>query len=176
MKQFIECPECNTIQLATVDTSTIPWNTLIHHCEECEKCEYVIMESEWNPLKAISIKQPWAWLIVNGYKDLENRATLNSFRGKVLIHASLKPDYDIINTDNDHIYKVLEDNDLLFDDDIDAYCEVGGIIGAVTITDSITESDSPWFSGPNAFVLTNAVKLPFTPCKGKLGFFNPKID
>jgi hypothetical protein len=26
-----------------------------------------------NKPKAISICQPWAWLIVNGYKDIENR-------------------------------------------------------------------------------------------------------
>jgi hypothetical protein len=24
-------------------------------------------------MKALSIKQPWAWLIVNGHKDIENR-------------------------------------------------------------------------------------------------------
>ena len=33
--------------------------------------------ARWTPglkkLKAISIRQPWAWLIVNGYKDVENR-------------------------------------------------------------------------------------------------------
>ena len=24
-------------------------------------------------MKAISIRQPWAWLVVNGHKDVENR-------------------------------------------------------------------------------------------------------
>ena len=24
-------------------------------------------------MRVISIRQPWAWLIVNGYKDVENR-------------------------------------------------------------------------------------------------------
>ena len=38
-------------------------------------------------LKALSIKQPWAWLIVNGWKDVENRSWNTHYRGRVLIHA-----------------------------------------------------------------------------------------
>jgi hypothetical protein len=38
-------------------------------------------------LKAISIRQPWAWLIVNGYMDVENRIWAANVRGRVLIHA-----------------------------------------------------------------------------------------
>ena len=39
-------------------------------------------------MKAISIRQPWAWLIVNGYKDVENRTWYTSHRGPLLICAS----------------------------------------------------------------------------------------
>ncbi|WP_229215634.1 ASCH domain-containing protein [Duganella sp. CY15W] len=39
-------------------------------------------------MKALSIRQPWAWLIVNGYKDIENRSWSTNVRGKVLVHAS----------------------------------------------------------------------------------------
>jgi ASCH domain len=39
-------------------------------------------------MKAPSIRQRWAWLIVNGHKDIENRAWPTKFRGRVLIHAS----------------------------------------------------------------------------------------
>lgn len=39
----IVCPECGQIQYAKVE-DTIPFPTYIH---ECEKCEYIIMESEW---------------------------------------------------------------------------------------------------------------------------------
>ena len=38
-------------------------------------------------LKAISIRQPWAWLIVNGYKDVENRTWKAKYTGALLIHA-----------------------------------------------------------------------------------------
>ena len=39
-------------------------------------------------MKALSIRQPWAWLIVNGFKDIENRTWPTKFRGRVLVHAS----------------------------------------------------------------------------------------
>lgn len=39
----IICPECGYIQYAKVE-DTIPYPTYIH---ECEKCKYIIMESEW---------------------------------------------------------------------------------------------------------------------------------
>lgn len=53
----------------------------------------------------------------------------------------------------------------------------GAIIGEVDIVDCVTESKSPWFTGPYGFVLANPVayKVP-VPCKGKLGFFTPDID
>ena len=39
-------------------------------------------------MKALSIRQPWAWLILNAGKDIENRSWYTSVRGRVLIHAS----------------------------------------------------------------------------------------
>jgi hypothetical protein len=38
-------------------------------------------------MKALSIMQPWAWLIVNGLKDIENRKWSTDFRGEFLVHA-----------------------------------------------------------------------------------------
>ncbi|AWI90326.1 hypothetical protein C0214_19955 [Methylobacterium sp. DM1] len=35
-------------------------------------------------VKALSIMQPWAWLIVNGHKDIENRDWRGHFRGPAL--------------------------------------------------------------------------------------------
>lgn len=44
-------------------------------------------------MKCLSIKQPWAWLILNAGKDVENR-TWNTFhRGRFLIHASKQVDH-----------------------------------------------------------------------------------
>lgn len=42
-------------------------------------------------MKTITIKQPWASLIVEGVKDIENRKWPTKFRGRVLIHAAAYP-------------------------------------------------------------------------------------
>jgi len=39
-------------------------------------------------MKIISIRQPWAALIVSGIKDVENRTWPTRYRGQLLIHAS----------------------------------------------------------------------------------------
>ena len=38
-------------------------------------------------IPALSIRQPWAWLIVHGFKDIENRDWPTNFRGRLLVHA-----------------------------------------------------------------------------------------
>lgn len=54
--------------------------------------------------------------------------------------------------------------------------QLGGIIGAAHLSQCITTSDSPWFTGEYGFILHNPRPLPFFPCKGKLGFFHPDFD
>jgi hypothetical protein len=39
----------------------------------------------------LSIKQPWAQLIIIGAKDVENRRRPTSFRGRFAVHVSAKP-------------------------------------------------------------------------------------
>ena len=39
-------------------------------------------------IKALSVRQPWAWLLVNNHKPLENRSWPTSLRGRLAIHAS----------------------------------------------------------------------------------------
>ena len=41
-------------------------------------------------MKALTIKQPWASLIVNGYKEYEFRSWKINYRGKILIHAGMR--------------------------------------------------------------------------------------
>jgi hypothetical protein len=43
-------------------------------------------------MKTLTIKQPWASLIVEGLKDIENRTWATKFRGRVLVHAAAKCD------------------------------------------------------------------------------------
>jgi len=42
------------------------------------------------PLRAITVRQPWAWAIIHGGKDVENRTRniAGAYRGPVAIHAA----------------------------------------------------------------------------------------
>jgi hypothetical protein len=91
-------------------------------------------------MKVLSIRQPWAWLIVNGYKDIENRTWRTNIRGPVLIHAGKEPDHERIPLFEALSFRGMDCTDM----------ERGGIVGVATITDCVTESASPWFAGPFA--------------------------
>lgn len=131
-------------------------------------------------MKALSVRNPWAWAILHG-KDVENREWSKDYvpriwlerelrtRGsvRVLLHAGkgcTKREYedavDFIETSSELVVPPL------------AELPLGAIVGAVTITGWIDEHASPWFVGPGALTLKNAVALPEpVPCKGALGFF-----
>lgn len=161
MKQFIKCPECGIVQLARTDGG------IFFQCNNCKKIQHVFPD----PLPALSIRQPWAWLIVNGYKDIENRDTLKNFRGDFLIHAGGV--YDRKWREKIHLGMVK-----LIDAVIDSKFQnfrYGGIIGHATISGCVEKSDSPWFVGKYGLLIKNPKPLPFTPCKGKLSFFKPEI-
>ena len=40
-------------------------------------------------MKALTIKEPWATLIIEGYKEYEFRSWKINYRGKILIHAGM---------------------------------------------------------------------------------------
>lgn len=43
-------------------------------------------------MKALTVKQPWAWAIAAGHKPIENRVQRWSYRGPLAIHAGLSTD------------------------------------------------------------------------------------
>ena len=43
-------------------------------------------------MKILSVRQPWAQLIVSDLKDVENRTWPTRYRGPVLIHSSQRAD------------------------------------------------------------------------------------
>lgn len=128
------------------------------------------------PFKALSIRQPWAWLIAKGLKDIENRSWESNYRGDFFIHASstmTNRDYseclsyvEMLNRDQ----TVALPNITLPDKDI---LTLGGIIGAAYLSACVTHSDSPWFTGEYGFVIKNPRFIDFKPCKGSLKFFYP---
>ena len=130
-------------------------------------------------LLCLSVRQPWAWLIVNGWKNVENREWPTSVRGRILIHAGktmTKDDwyacFDFVRwfapTVADAIPRPIE-------------LQRGGIVGEAVILDCVRGHSSEWFCGPWGFVLADQKPLPFEPVKGALGFFkverhNDKAD
>lgn len=128
-------------------------------------------------LPALSIRQPWAWFIIQGWKKVENRKWLcpQKFIGRrVLIHAgkhfSAEETWDIF---NDVKAAGLGRSGHVTLNDVRAQC--GGIVGVATITGCVRDSASPWAApGQWHWTLADARPLPFFACPGKLGFF--KVD
>jgi hypothetical protein len=130
-----------------------------------EDCEY-----------ALSIKQPWASLIVHGLKTIEVRAWPTARRGRILIHAARVSD------DRDEGWKMLpahvSETALL----------TGGLLGSAEITDCLTYAsreefardqeahlnDPKWFKGPRlyGFRFANAEISAFRPLPGWMRFFS----
>ena len=116
----------------------------------------------------ISVRQPFAWLIVNGYKDVENRSWKTDFRGTVFVHASME-----LHDATEAIIEYCLSVGIELPDEV----EIGSIIGCVDIVDCVTESDSPWFNGPFGFVLENPRILSSPhPLKGRLGLFESGLS
>lgn len=129
-------------------------------------------------MKALSIRQPWAWLIANGYKDIENRDWPTHFRGEIYIHAG--------KTCTKAEYEDAVDTAKRINPDIEIpplkELERGGIVGTCTITGCTDRTgftdrlQSPWFFGKFGFAIDNAKPMAMVPYKGKLGFFDVELD
>ncbi len=124
---------------------------------------------------ALSIKQPWAALLVHGRKSVEIRGWSTQFRGLLLIHAARFPD------PRKEAWKLVP-RDLL-----EAAHALGGIIGQGELMDCISYPDPDsfradqdrhlnqpeWFKGPTmyGFAFANVRGIPFLPYPGQIGFF-----
>lgn len=123
---------------------------------------------------ALSIRQPWAWLIVAGHKDIENRDWPTNYRGDCLIHASKSATRREFEQAVDCIVGAFG-----HDFGIPPFEELprGGLVGIVTIADCVQASASRWATGKHGFVLERPRAIPFHPYRGRLGFFNvPEYD
>jgi ASCH domain len=117
-------------------------------------------------LKVIVVRQPWAWLIVHGFKGIENRSWKTRYRGALLIQASA----------NLPARRRFEEDCMLArrrGAKLPEEFETGGIVGMVQLVDCVTSSRSKWFEGPVGWVLAKPRRLPFIPLKGRLGLFDP---
>ncbi|MFG1376110.1 ASCH domain-containing protein [Xanthobacter autotrophicus] len=117
-------------------------------------------------MKALSIRQPWAWCILHGGKPVENRSWWTSYRGPILIHAAkgmTRDEYEDASDFAAGLGVTLPPAEEL---------PRGGIVGRARLVDCVREHDSPWFFGKWGFLLAEPEPLPFTPFKGALGIFD----
>lgn len=125
--------------------------------------------------RALAIQQPWAWAIVNGFKDIENRSRSqeslfrNRVGGVILVHASKtlsRVEYERRYDD----MRRLGVSPPEFED-----LELGGIVGTARLADVVTKSRSRWFEGNGiGLLLTEPRRCRFIPAKGQLGVFDPR--
>src|SRR3989344_4902978 len=116
-------------------------------------------------MKALSLKQPYAELILKGLKTIELRNWNTYFRGQCYIHASKTPDRKAMEK---HNFQALP---------------TGCIVGKITIVDvkKYTSEEqhqadadkhlasSTW--GNYGFILENPIRITPIPAKGKLNFW-----
>lgn len=119
-------------------------------------------------MKALSLQAPWAWLVIHGGKDVENRTWLTHYRGPIAIHASKK------GSKQDYAYVQAFIRHKCLPVILPPYAELnrGGIIGTVELVGCERYHESPWFLGPVAFILARPKPLDFIPYKGQLGLFD----
>lgn len=118
-------------------------------------------------MKALSIRQPWAWLIVQGHKKIENRTWGTKKRGRFLIHASSKRPSD------DDMAAAKEICDKLHIELPEKHEFVlGAIVGYATLCGTTTQSDDPFFFGPVGLQLKDCHAADPVRFKGALSFFN----
>lgn len=133
-------------------------------------------------IPVISIRQPWASLIVEGPKAIENRPRRWHHRGLTLIHASssLAPrELDDARWLIQHRLGFRPEEQAQAQKVLDkaALLPLGGIIGAMQITGCLEvetipeDARDPWMVGPFALTLAKAQHLPFVLVPGRLGLW-----
>ena len=123
-------------------------------------------------LKALSVRQPWAWALIHAGKDCENRSAFAlqhmNFRGvhRLAIHAAK----GMTRCEYEDAFDFMRDT---FDFVPPAPRDLirGAIIGSVAFLDIVHKSPSRWFFGPRAIRVHDAQACEPIPCVGALGLF-----
>lgn len=116
-------------------------------------------------MKALTIRQPWAWAIMSGLKIVENRTWKTPYRGDLLIHAGRGASVNMGG--------VLPDGTPIPDD-----LPRGVALGVVELIDILPaeacDPDNPFVTGPWCWVLSRPRPLPQPiACKGALSLWRP---
>ena len=113
-------------------------------------------------IKAMTIRQPWAMLVIQGIKTVENRSRNFHYRGRIAIHAAGTL------WDGEYVAACKKLGRKIPEDEL----ELGGIIGTVEVVDVVQKYRSKWFRGPYGLLLRNPKPCKFIPLKGQLGLWS----
>jgi hypothetical protein len=121
-------------------------------------------------VKALTVKQPWASLILAGYKDVENRTRPTKHRGPLAIHVSKRPArnaFELLPSPHLFPWSVAL---LAMSPKVGQF---GNVFGTVDVVDCIQDSDSRWaLDGHWHWILENPQVLDEpVPATGRLGLW-----
>jgi hypothetical protein len=136
-------------------------------------------------VKALSLRQPWAWAILHAGKRIENRNWNTHYRGPILLHAAKGCTRGEVIEAFDWMTGagVVEHSDWPGLNNMPR----GGIVGRARLVDVIPPGNLPPAFRPDSwssidmrwhmdnqfgFVLADVEPLPFVPCKGAQGLFD----
>lgn len=102
-------------------------------------------------MKAISVKDPWAGMILHGEKLIETRTWKTNYRGDLLICVSKKP-ASALSGFAVCVVNLIDCRPMTDNDEVAAKCEC--------------------YYGAYSWVLDNVRKIEMFPVKGQLGLFN----
>lgn len=154
-------------------------------------------------MKALSLQQPYAYLILERYyeddpkkplKPIENRSrplpSTFTLPQRIWVHASLTL-YDVRLAEirqimtasqwfrcKDYLHAIYREYESYHNDKkwLQRLGRFGCLLGTVVITGQVTKSDDPWFFGQFGYTLEYPEKLPKPiPYRGALGFFEVEL-
>lgn len=118
-------------------------------------------------MRVLTVRQPWASLLIAGVKDIENRTWTASYRGWLWIHSAQRRDETpaLVELVGRGIAERIP------------YLDVrGSIIGAVHVDNVVTGHVSEWaIDGQYHFVVSQARVAPSpVPARGHLNLWTPE--
>jgi hypothetical protein len=138
-------------------------------------------------VKALSLRQPWAWLVVHAGKNIENRVWRSHYRGEFLIHAAK----GMTSLEYSEAYLFLQRRGFHIELPKHGDLARGGVIGVGRLDGVLNQGtgdhaallanrddvDVRWHMVEQfGFVLADVRPTPFVPCAGFQRFFNLHDD
>jgi hypothetical protein len=141
-------------------------------------------------MKALSIRQPWAWAILYAGKRIENRTWSTNYRGPLLIHAARGMTSREL-CEAEIFIGNLSDTPMLFPEclkrggivgkcELKTVIEPGTKIETVINAFSLADLKPPhpehwWDQNQYGWVLDKVEPVPFHPCRGRQGLFEVEL-